>query len=209
MLVNDSNLVIDRGIALHKMIRLATAASAGGGYLNFMGNEFGHPEWIDFPREGNNWSFKYATRQWSLVDREDLKYRYLNEFDKAMIQLIASKKLLTIFPFYPQKVDNGDKVLAFSRSDLIFVFNFHATQSYTNYGIEVPEGRYKYVLGTDELQFGGFGRLDETQPYASLPLENESKNHQIKLYLPARTALVLERIPVPTVYQRLGFLKKK
>ncbi|PKP09890.1 MAG: 1,4-alpha-glucan-branching enzyme [Bacteroidetes bacterium HGW-Bacteroidetes-4] len=209
MLIDDSNLVIDRGIALHKMIRLATAASAGGGYLNFMGNEFGHPEWIDFPREGNNWSFKYATRQWSLVDREDLKYRYLNEFDKAMIHLIASKKLLTIFPFYPQKVDNGDKVLAFSRSDLFFVFNFHSTKSYTDYGIEVPEGRYKYILGTDELQFGGFGRLDETQLFASLPIERESKKHQIKLYLPARTALVLERIPIPKVYQRLGLLKNK
>jgi 1,4-alpha-glucan branching enzyme len=209
MLIDDTNLVIDRGMALHKMIRLITSTTAGGGYLNFMGNEFGHPEWIDFPRQGNGWSYKYATRQWSLVDREDLKYRFLNEFDKAMVQILRTENLTMIFPFYIQKVNEPDKIIAFSRSKYIFIFNFHPTASYTDYGIPVPEGRYKYLFSTDELRFGGFGRLDETQSYHSLMVQDDSKQQQIKLYIPSRTAIVLEKMPIPSVYQRLTFKSTK
>jgi 1,4-alpha-glucan branching enzyme len=204
MQVDDSNLVIDRGIALHKMIRLITIATSGGGYLNFMGNEFGHPEWIDFPREGNNWSYKHAVRQWSLVDREDLKYKYLNRFDKEIISLVKSKRILDIKELHVQHNSNDDNVIAFSRSNLIFIFNFHPTNSYTDYGISVPKGKFKYVLSSDKIDFGGFGRYDDTIIYYSDYSNIGSNNQQIKLYLPARTALVLEKMPVPSVYQRLN-----
>ena len=81
----DENYIVNRGIALHKMIRLLTSSTINGGYLNFMGNEFGHPEWIDFPREGNGWSHKYARRQWRLFDNKNLCYHYLGDFDSAMV----------------------------------------------------------------------------------------------------------------------------
>ncbi len=209
MQVDDTNMVIDRGIALHKMIRLITIATSGGGYLNFMGNEFGHPEWIDFPREGNNWSYKYAIRQWSLVDRTDLKFQYLNNFDKRMIELVQSKNLMRIFPFHVLHLNDNDKVLAFSRSDLIFVFNFHPTHSFTDYGITVAEGKYRYLFSSDELIYGGFGRYDEGQIYHSINVTHGENYYQIKLYLPARSALVIEKIPIPSVYQRLGLKKRK
>ena len=206
MLVTSQNLQIDRGIALHKMIRLLTMATAGGGYLNFMGNEFGHPEWIDFPREGNNWSYKYALRQWSLVDREDLKYKFLNEFDIAAVHLLRDKHLLNVFPFYAQMVDDGDKVLAFTRADLLFVFNFHPTKSYTNFEIPVLQGKYKILFSTDELRFGGFGRIDEAMTYPTTVASVDDKS-VIKLYIPARSAIVLQRQFIPNVYQRLRGMK--
>ena len=202
MLVTTQNLQIDRGIALHKMIRLLTMATAGGGYLNFMGNEFGHPEWIDFPREGNNWSYKYAMRQWSLADRDDLKYKYLDAFDVAIVHLLRERHLLKIFPFYAQLVSQENMVLSFSRGDLLFVFNFHPTRSYTDFEIPVVEGKYKILLSTDELQFGGFGRIDEAMSYPTSVASVDDKS-TIKLYIPARSAIVLQRQFIPNVYQRL------
>jgi len=203
MLVTSQNLQVDRGLALHKMIRLLTISTAGGGYLNFMGNEFGHPEWIDFPREGNNWSYKYAIRQWSLVDREDLKFRFLNEFDCAMIKLVRDKNLVDVFPFFSQAINQSDLVMAFSRSDLLFVFNFNPTKSFTDYGIPVLGGKYRFVLGTDEIRFGGFGRVDESIVHSTALISNDGKNTQVKLYLPARSAIVLQRQPIPNVYQKM------
>lgn len=211
MMVTQQNLVIDRGIALHKMIRLITAATAGGGYLNFMGNEFGHPEWIDFPRHGNNWSYKYATRQWSLVDREDLKYQFLNNFDSTMIKILSDKQLPDIFPFHVQHISQTDLVLAFTRSNLLFVFNFNPVKSFTNYGVSIDEGKFKYLFSTDETQYGGFGRVDEFQIFHAKYVTPESKKQHILMYLPARTAIVLERVPLPKVHQKIidRFKRKK
>ena len=124
------NLVVDRGIALHKMIRLITASTAGNGYLNFMGNEFGHPEWIDFPREGNDWSYQYARRQWSLVENRELKYHQLGNFDVEMIHLLARASIYDA-PCNHVKTDQADLVIAFERKGLLFVFNFHPVNSYT------------------------------------------------------------------------------
>ncbi len=203
MHISVKNLQIDRGMALHKMIRLITIATAGGGYLNFMGNEFGHPEWIDFPRQGNNWSYKYALRQWSLADREDLKYHFLNDFDKAMLKLVKGANLTNIFPFYCQLINQNDLVLSFTRSDLVFIFNFNPVKSFTDYGIPVQAGKYKYVLGTDEIRFGGFGLIDETMVYPTQISSADGKSSQLKIYIPARTAIVLQKIPTPNVYQKV------
>lgn len=198
----SENLVVDRGIALHKMIRLITASTAGGGYLNFMGNEFGHPEWIDFPREGNNWSYKYAKRQWSLMDNNDLKYHYLSDFDRAMIELISRYKLLEQDWCSHIFENPGDQVLVFERCNLLFVFNFNPVQSFTDYGFSVQPGKYKTILNTDSEGFGGFGRIDEGlvhypekhgKPASLLP-------YFLKLYIPSRTAMVMERIPPRSVY---------
>jgi 1,4-alpha-glucan branching enzyme len=199
---SHQNLIIDRGLALHKMIRLITIASAGGSYLNFMGNEFGHPEWIDFPRQGNNWSYKYARRQWSLVDNKELKYHYLGDFDRDMINLIKNAFILES-PYCNLKHDNqSDQVLAFERNNHYFVFNFNPTTSYTDYGIRVDPGRYQVVLNTDSAKYGGFNRVEENMVYyPQRPSRSISdQNFFLKLYLPSRTALVLKRNVPKSVY---------
>lgn len=189
------SLTLDRGIALHKMIRLLTFSTAGGGYLNFMGNEFGHPEWIDFPREGNNWSYKYARRQWQLVRNKDLKYAYLYEFDNRMISLHREFGILDDPWVYRIFENNPDKVIAFTRGEFLLVFNFHPTRSFTDYGIPV-KGKFNLFLDTDDSNFGGFERIDKTQVYMST--KKGEKPHldapfYLYLYLPSRTAQVFKR----------------
>lgn len=189
----DENLCVNRGIALHKMIRLLTASTINGGYLNFMGNEFGHPEWIDFPREGNGWSYKYARRQWNLVDNHELCYHYLGDFDKAMIHLIAGVKRFEKSDVIEVWHDDGDQVLAYRRGSLVFVFNFSPTKSFTDYGFLVPKGVYDVVLNTDAKEFGGNGFADDTvRHYTNFdPLYKDDKKEWLKLYIPARSAVVL------------------
>ncbi|MGN1226119.1 MAG: alpha amylase C-terminal domain-containing protein, partial [Candidatus Cryptobacteroides sp.] len=177
------NLVIDRGIALHKMIRLLTAATAGNGYLCFMGNEFGHPEWIDFPREGNGWSFKYAKRQWSLADNDMLRYKGLQNFDSEFVHFLRRTGALSVPPVLLRS-DEEKKVLIFRRQNAIFALNFSPTASYQDYGFEAPEGEYVKVFDSDEGRFGGFDRLQKEEKHTTI-------NHTLKLYLPCRCALVL------------------
>lgn len=187
MLVDSRNLIIDRGIALHKMIRLVTLATNGGGYLNFMGNEFGHPEWIDFPREGNGWSFKYARRQWQLAGAPELRYAQLEAFDNAMIHFWAGNgscdtpELLYIH--------EDMQVLIFRRNNCIFTFNFSPFNSYENLRFNAGEGRYRMVLNTDARAFGGFGRLEEGEEHCTF-------NSELSLYVPSRCAIVLKQIGV-------------
>ncbi len=190
---DDQSFTVSRGIALHKMIRLVTASTINGGYLNFMGNEFGHPEWIDFPRQDNGWSYKYARRQWNLVDNQTLKYHYLGDFDKAMIHLIKDEKDFQSTPIIKLWDNNGDQVLAYQRKDLIFVFNFNPSKSFTDYGFLTKPGKYKVILNTDSLLFGGFGSIDENIIHTTHfdPLYKKEKKEWLKLYLPARTAIVL------------------
>ncbi len=197
----SQNLLVDRGIALHKIIRLITIATSGGGYLNFMGNEFGHPEWIDFPREGNNWSFKYARRQWNLVDDKNLRYHFLSDFDKEMIRLIKDREILEQQYCYLWTSNQGDQVLAFERKNHLFVFNFNPVKSFTDYGIIVNPGKYKIVLNTDSVKFGGFGRVDESVVCFAIKTGKLSSPYQIKLYIPSRTALVLEKLPTSSIYE--------
>ena len=191
----DENFMAHRGIALHKMIRLATASTINGGYLNFMGNEFGHPEWIDFPREGNGWSYKYARRQWNLVDNKELCYHYLGDFDEAMIRLISGVKKFQKTPVQEIWHNDGDQVLAYSRGDLLFFFNFSPNRSYTDYGFMVPQGDYSVVLNTDDKKFGGFGLNDDSVKHFTLfdPLLARDGKGWLKLYLPARSAMVLKK----------------
>ncbi|MCK4661445.1 MAG: alpha amylase C-terminal domain-containing protein [Bacteroidales bacterium] len=196
--IDSQNLLIDRGIALHKIIRLITLATSGGGYLNFMGNEFGHPEWIDFPREGNNWSYKYARRQWRLADDNTLRYNHLLKFDEAMIKLVKDEK---IFNDISQSVweNENDQILIFKRGGLLFVFNFNPVQSFSDYGIPVNSGKFKIVLSSDSKIFGGFDRIDEKITYYTIPEKGFNSQHYLKLYIPARTAIVLKRIQITKV----------
>jgi len=196
MHAEDRNNNIERGMALHKMIRLVTSTTINGGYLNFMGNEFGHPEWIDFPREGNGWSHKYARRQWNLVDDQNLKYRFLNNFDIEMLKIICS---VDNFQFSClQKIwhNDNDQILAYMRADLVFVFNFNPSKSFTDYGFLTPPGKYKVILNTDDKQFGGNGLNDDTVEHFTQddPLYKSENKGWLKLYIPARTALVLQKI---------------
>ncbi|MBQ3710923.1 MAG: alpha amylase C-terminal domain-containing protein [Bacteroidales bacterium] len=181
----SQNLLVDRGIALHKLIRLVTAATAGDGYLNFMGNEFGHPEWIDFPREGNNWSCKYARRQWSLADNPLLRYQGLQEWDAAMVHLLRGEKSLFKAPEL-LRADEEKKVLIFLRKNCIFALNFNPSESYQNYGFPAPEGEWEMVMNSDEARFGGFSRLGASEIHATVGKE-------LFLYLPSRCAIVLKK----------------
>jgi len=195
MSVGDDHLAVDRGLALHKMIRFITLATAGNGYMNFMGNEFGHPEWIDFPRQGNAWSYQYARRQWSLVDNPDLKYQYLNTFDKAIIQLAKQAALLEHPHIHLLCEHSEDKILVFERAGLIFAFNFHPTQSYPDYHIAASSGRYRMILDSDAEAFGGHGRLDADQEHATLANASQSTDRSfLSLYIPNRTVVVLRTV---------------
>ena len=191
----DENDVAHRGIALHKMIRLVTCSTMNGGYLNFMGNEFGHPEWIDFPREGNGWSYKYARRQWNLVDNKELCYHYLGDFDECMLKTLAKEKAFNKTPVQEIWHNDGDQVLAYSRGDLIFIFNFNPTRSFTDYGFLVPTGSYNIILNTDNPAFGGNGLNDDSITHLTNYDEMYVEEHKgwLKLYLPARTAIVLKK----------------
>ena len=196
MTKGDDDMTVARGIALHKMIRLVTLATINGGYLNFMGNEFGHPEWIDFPREGNGWSHKYARRQWNLVDNSELCYHYLGDFDQAMISLVRNTPRFGRTKVQEVWHNDGDQVLAYSRGDLLFVFNFSPTQSYTDYGFMMPEGSYRVVLNTDNPAFGGNGLTNDSLTHFTNfdPLLKRDGKGWLKLYLPARTAVCLQKV---------------
>ena len=188
----SSDATIDRGIALHKMIRFVTLTLGGEGYLNFMGNEFGHPEWIDFPREGNDWSYFYCRRQWSLSERDDLKYEYLKKFDKEMLRLVQDKGILS------KKencicIDKDKQVVVYERGGLVFAFNFSPATSYEGYWIEpLTSGKYRVILSTDESRFGGFDRISDDYVYNAK--RTRKGNPNFRIYLPARTAMCLAKV---------------
>jgi 1,4-alpha-glucan branching enzyme len=192
----SQSLVIERAIALHKMIRLITIALGPEGYLNFMGNEFGHPEWIDFPRQGNNWSFHYCRRQWSLVDNQELRYTDLNEFDRAMTHFMTDNNLMGHGqPPKPLWIDQDRKVIAFQNGEFVFIFNFHPTESYPT--LEVPihqQADYQVFMDTDEWRFGGQGRIYHNPVYRTQPLRMNPEYLGLIIYVPCRTAMVLKRV---------------
>jgi 1,4-alpha-glucan branching enzyme len=184
----DENPVIDRGIALHKMIRLYTASLGGEAYLNFIGNEFGHPEWIDFPRAGNNWSYHYARRLWSLVDNRNLKYHFLNDFDRAMIHLLEKNSVLPAIQGKQLNMDPNNKVIIFERANLLFLFNWHPSHSIADYRFPAPDqGCYSVILCSDSPEFGGFDRVNTEMDY---PVQ---KDNTLSVYLPNRTAIVMRK----------------
>ena len=184
------SMVIDRGMALHKLIRLITMTLGGEGYLTFMGNEFGHPEWIDFPREGNGWSYHYCRRQWSLADNPALKYEYLNAFEKAMV---AMAKSLRVFRGRDRQLQlsNEDKTLVYTKGQGLFAFNLHPQRSYESFFIPVEEpGEYRVLLSSDDFCFGGQGRIYHQSYMAQTQPDGRTGFY---IYLPSRTAVVLKK----------------
>ena len=186
---DNGNPVVDRGMALHKMLRLLTMSLGGEGYLTFMGNEFGHPEWIDFPREGNGWSYHYCRRQWSLAENKDLKYPYLLDFEKAMVKMAKKHKVLRSGD-RQLGLDNYKKTVVYQKGEAVFAFNFHPWKSYDGCFLPMPEaGEYEVVMSTDDHCFGGHGRIYH-QCYTTT---EENGWTGIRLYLPSRTAVVLRK----------------
>ncbi len=193
MHIDDKNLIIDRGIALHKIFRFIVLLLGGEGYLNFIGNEWGHPEWVDFPREGNNFSFKHARRLWSLSKDEKLKFKFLLDFEKKMIELFNTKHFDRNFRLEYLKVNDHKKIITFIRDSIIYAFNFHPTKSFENLQINAhKENKYKLIFSSDDIEFGGFNRLDKSVLYPVI--KNNHGENQISIYLPARTALAFEKI---------------
>jgi 1,4-alpha-glucan branching enzyme len=183
--------IIDRGMALHKMIRAITNGLGGEGYLNFMGNEFGHPEWLDFPRAGNNNSYHYARRQYNLVEDDLLRYKFLHRWDRAMHHLEERFKWMNSGQYVSLKHES-DKVVVFERGNLLWIFNFHPTQSFTDYRIGTAwAGKYKIELDSDSLEFGGHGRVDDQCEFFSVNERWCDRDNYIQVYIPSRTCLVL------------------
>lgn len=194
---NDSNIIIDRAIDLHKLIRFITLTLAGEGYLNFMGNEFGHPEWIDFPREGNNWSFKYSRRQWSLVDNHNLRYECLYNFDNEMLNFAKTFHILGSKDLKNLWIDETDKILAYRKNGLIFLFNFNPSISYPEYALPTIEpGTYRVVFNSDEEFYGGQSRIPQDIFYITKLLQSRENKIGITIYSPSRTVLVLQKINI-------------
>ena len=194
---NDESHVIDRGIALHKMIRLITIATGGQAYLNFIGNEFGHPDWVDFPRVGNNWSFQHARRQWSLLQNPDLKYRFLALFDREMLALVTKYRLFDQVFANQLNMDEQNQTIVFERQGLIFVFNFHVSNAVPDYEFAVPHpGDYRILLNTDRVDLGGHGRISEDQVYTTR-FDAANETHHLMIYNTNRTAQVFERAIQP------------
>ena len=194
---SSESVVIDRGMALHKMIRLFTISLAGQAYLNFMGNEFGHPEWIDFPREGNGWSYSHARRQWSLASDGSLRYSCLGDFDREMIRTVKKYRLLAQGYAYNRGMDAANKTIVFNHGDVVYIFNWHPSASIPDYIMEVPEpGRYRIILNTDDRRFGGQGRVDDSVVAFSFPRDSADGicRHYIRVYNVSRTALMLKRL---------------
>ncbi len=195
MTIFKENVVIDRAIALHKMIRFITLTLGGDGYLNFMGNEFGHPEWIDFPRLGNNWSYKHARRQWSLVDDDTLRFKDLNRFDNEMLALVKKHKTLKAQDLQNLWIDEQNKIIAYKKGGLVFLFNFNPAESFPDFKLQTFEdGNYKVIFDTDQKIFGGQARISHDMVYTAEPLPECGNNTGIKIYSPSRTALVLKKV---------------
>lgn len=192
MAKDDPHVIVDRGMALHKMIRLFTIALGGQAYMNFMGNEFGHPEWIDFPREGNDWSYLHCRRQWSLVDNPELKYAYLAAFDRDMVALIKEHRILSSLFGRQLNMDEVNKTIVFERNHLVFVFNFHHHNAIPDYQFWVPQaGHYRLILNSDDKKYGGHGRIDPSVTYKT----HQKDGHPfLRVYNTNRTALVFERV---------------
>jgi 1,4-alpha-glucan branching enzyme len=187
------NPVVDRGIALHKIIRLLTFSLGGEGYLNFMGNEFGHPEWVDFPREGNGWSFHYCRRQWSLANNPELRYESLGEFDRAMQRLDSEHKLLAQEAAHTLDVNEQDKILIYRRGMLTFIVNLHPSNSRVDLRVPLwnaykPGQHAALLLSSDARKFGGFDNVPDGVRY---PVMKDAQGEHVKVYVPARTMLVL------------------
>ncbi len=197
MHADDPDLRVDRAAALHRLIRLITLLTAGHGYLNFMGNEFGHPEWIDFPRPGNGWSYRFARRQWHLVDHPDLRYRQLAAFDRAMLDLFRARGVLEDPWPHLWMEHNEDKLLAAERGGLLFVFSFHPDRSFAGYPVGCRPGKYRLIFDSDAVEFGGHGRLAPEQVHFTVtdPEGSEPVRHRMHLYIPNRTVQVLEPVP--------------
>ncbi len=186
------SMVIDRAMALHKMIRLFTLVAGGEAYLTFMGNEFGHPEWIDFPREGNGWSHHYCRRQWSLMWNDDLKYRYLYDFEYDMIRVCKENHVLAQGYGDLLLDKRPEKMLAVERGGLLFAFNFHPTQSLSNVLVPVSEaGEYTVEFSTDDWKYGGYGQVY----HMTYPTKKFEGKNYLELYLPARTAIAMKAKP--------------
>ena len=191
MACEKQSLVIDRGMALHKMLRLITMSLGGEGYLTFMGNEFGHPEWIDFPREGNGWSYHYCRRQWSLADNPFTRYKFLNAFEKDMVEMAKKQKVLSGKDRQLQ-VHNDDKVLVYKKGGAVFIFNFHPEKSFEGYFVDMPgAGEYEVILSTDDHCYGGQARVYH-QRYTAKKMADGRVG--IQMYLPNRTAIVLKKV---------------
>lgn len=183
--------VIERGMALHKLIRLITHGLGGEGYLNFEGNEFGHPEWLDFPRAGNNNSFNYARRQFNLVDDDNLRYKSLNEFDAKMQWTEEKYGWLHSPQAHISLKHEGDKVIVFERAGLLWIFNFHPSNSFTDYRVGVEEaGTYRIVLSSDNATFGGLSRVAEDTRFFTTDFAWNGRRNFLQVYIPTRTAIV-------------------
>lgn len=200
--LNEITPVVDRGMCLHKMIRMVTMCLGGESWLNFMGNEFGHPEWLDFPRDGNEWSHKHCRRQWSLVDTDHMRYCQLNAWDKAMMELDDKYGFVSSDRQWVTHIDNERKVLVAERGPLVFVFNWHPHDDYEGMKVAAPEpGKYVVVMDSDAWHFGGKGRVAWDSEHFTTPATEEEggkfndRDQYFQVMCPSRTVVAYAKAP--------------
>lgn len=187
MLMETETWKVSRGLAFYRLMRLITLATADKGYLNFMGNEFGHPEWLD--------AEEHAHRQWRLAEDTSLKYACLNAWDQAQMQLVSDNIESFKTPAMFRYIHEDKRLLAFERGALLFVFNFNETQAFSDLCFAVTPGKYLEILSSDERRFAGHDNLRITEP----PLEHftqpcfDPNLGDITLYIPPMIVLVLKR----------------
>ena len=129
------------------------------------------------------------------MDNPDLDYHFLGDFDREMLKVLKMEKNLPKLPVVEIWHNDGDQVLAYMRGDLVFIFNFSPTRSFTDYGFLVPTGSYDVVLNTDAKKFGGNGFADDTMTHLTNydPAYVDDHKEWLKLYIPARSAVVLKK----------------
>ena len=192
--LSSRTITIDRGMALHKVIRLISMVMGGEAYLTFIGNEFGHPEWLDFPRPGNGFSYHYARRQFNLVDDPLLRYQYLRNFDRDMQHLDKEHTFLSSSPAYCSRKHDSDKVIVCERGGVLFVFNFHPFKSYPDYRVGVgASGEYRIALDSDSKVYDGHGRVDDTTRFFTTKGDYDGRPFSLQVYIPSRVAIALVR----------------
>lgn len=192
---NDQSIFVRRAIELSKLIKFLTITLAGEGYMNFMGNEFGHPDWIDFPTKVNNWSYKYACRHWSLMENQELRYENLATFDRETIAFLKAHMVMQVDDLLNLWIEEKDNILAYKKGGLIFLFNFNPTKSFPDFALPVEEqGEYQVVFNTDERAFAGQGRISTDYIYQTKTLAERKNKPGFSIYTPSRTAVVLRKL---------------
>ena len=161
----------------------------GEAWMSFIGNEFGHPDWVEFPTPDNDDCFEYAYRKWYLATDSALMYEKMAAFDR---DLMHQRKIAVTWDesyMTAPLLDDNRKLSVFHRDRVVLVCNTTTDVSYEDVWVPVPEqGNYRVILSTEEHRYGGYGRVNENMQYATIAVDG---NAYIRLYVPSMSAIFM------------------